>query len=182
MNPLKSRNFNPETLEGEHNLVELLCNFRAVRLRAGVLAGIFAGIMMLAFGMIYCAVKGIDITAPFKIAALPILGNAAMAYGSMTGIAVGLAAFFAYSIFFGAAYAHVTGGNHRGALLGMGLTWAAFSWVFVTCLFMPAFRSYYEAEIPRGVMFFAWITWGLALMSVMWFDKSPESNSPRRIR
>ena len=180
MNPLKSRNFNPETLEGEHNLVALLWNFRAVRLKAGMLAGIFAGTMMLVFGMIFCAAKGLDVTAPLKIAALPFLGNAAMEYGSGTGIVVGLIAFFIYTIFHGMTYSHVTGGNHRGALLGMGLTWGVFSWVFVTCLFMPAFRSYYEAEIPRGVMFFAWMVWGLSLQSVKWFDKSPQSNSPRR--
>lgn len=172
MNPLKSRQFNPDSIEGEHNLVELLCNFRASRLKAGVLAGIVAGIAMQIFGMIYCASQGIDITAPMKIAGLPILGNAAMAYGSTTGIVVGLLAFFAYSIFHGMSYAHVTGGNHKGALFGIGLTWAAWSWIFVTCLFMPAFRSYYEAEIPRGVMFFAWIVWGLSLQSVKWFDKS----------
>ena len=182
MNPLKSRNFNPDTLEGEHNLVALLCNFRAVRLRAGVLAGIFAGVMMQIFGMIYCAAKGIDVTAPLKIAALPFLGNSAMEYGSMTGILVGLAGFFAFSIFHGMTYAHVTGGNDRSALFGMGLTWAAFSWVFVTCLFMPAFRSYYEAEIPRGVMFFAWIVWGISLQSAKWFDSSVESNTPRKNR
>jgi hypothetical protein len=177
MNPLKSRNFNPDSLDGEHNLVELLCNFRAARIRAGILAGIVAGIAMIVYGMIYCAINGVDITAPMKIAGLPILGNSAMAYGSATGIAVGLAAFFAYSIFHGMTYAHVTGGNRRGALFGMGLTWAAYSWIFVTCLFMPAFRSYYEAEIPRGVMFFAWIVWGLALMSVRFFDRAAESEA-----
>lgn len=182
MNPLKSRSFNPDTLEGEHNLVELLCNFRAVRLKAGVVSGIIAGIAMQVFGMIYCLVKGIDVTAPMKIAALPVLGNSAMAYGSTSGIVVGLAVFFAYSIFHGMTHAHVTGGNHRGALFGMGLTWGAFSWIFVTCLFMPAFRDYYAAEIPRGVMFFAWLVWGVALMSVMFFDRSPESNQPRKIR
>jgi hypothetical protein len=181
MNPLKSRQFNPDTLEGEHNLVELLCNFRAERLKAGVLSGIVAGIAMQLFGMIYCAIQGMDLLAPTKIAALPVLGNSAMAFGNTTGTLVGLIVFFAYSIFHGMTHAHVTGGNHRGALFGMGLTWGAFSWIFVTCLFMPAFRSYYEAEIPRGVMFFAWIVWGISLMSVMFFDRSKESNSPRVI-
>ncbi|MBS1959423.1 MAG: hypothetical protein JST80_08130 [Bdellovibrionales bacterium] len=180
MNPLKSRNFNPGSLEGEYNLVETFCNFRAVRLKAGVLAGIFAGVMMIIFGMIYCATQGIDITAPMKIAGLPILGNEALQYGSAKAIIVGLAAFFAYSIFHGMTYAHVTGKNHKGALFGMGLTWAAWSWVFVTCLFMPAFQHYYEAEIPRGVMFFAWIVWGQSLRSVAWFDKSQESNTPQK--
>jgi hypothetical protein len=61
--------------------------------------------------------------------------------------------------------------NNKKALFGMGLTWGAYGWIFITCLFMPANRDYFAAEIPRGVMFFAWLVFGLSLMSVAWFDK-----------
>jgi len=90
MNHLKDRNFNPDSIPGEYNVVALWTRYRPERIRAGVFAGLFAGAMMLVFGMVYSAAKGMDITTPFRISALPILGNSAMAYGSGAGIVVGL--------------------------------------------------------------------------------------------
>lgn len=171
MNNLKNRNFNPDSIEGEFPVVDLWSKLRASRIIAGIFAGIFAGVMMQIFGMIYCAIKGMDILAPTKIAAIPFLGGAAMAYGSASGVIVGLIVFFLLSSVLGAVYAHFTGINNCKGLFGVGLTWAAFSWVFITCLFMPSFHDYAAADIPRGVMFFAWIVFGLSLMSVQWFDK-----------
>ncbi len=171
MNALKDRNFNPDSIVGEYNLVAMWTNIRAARLKAGVLAGIFAGIITLIFGAIFCSMKGLDPTIPMRIMGLPYLGNSAMAFGNGTGIAVGLLSFFSLAIFLGVAYAHFTGSNNKKGLFGMGLTWGAFGWIFITCLFMPANRSYFAAEIPRGVMFFAWQVYGLSLMSVAWFDK-----------
>ena len=131
---------------------------------------------MQVFGVIYSAATARDITTPFRIAALPVLGNAAMAIGSTSGIVVGLIVFFALAILLGVTYAHFTGTNHAGNRFGIGLTWGAYSWIFITCLFCPAFRSYLEADIPRGPMFFAWMVFGVSLMSVAWFDK----NAPQK--
>jgi len=171
MNSLKDRNFNPDSLPGEYNVVELWAKFRSERIKAGVMAGIFAGIMMQVFGMIYCAAQGMDLTTPMRISALPILGSAAMTYGAGAGIAVGLLMFFILAIVLGTTYAHFTGTNHKWNRFGVGLTWGAYSWIFITCLFSPAFHSYQEADIPRGPMFFAWMVFGVSLMSVAWFDK-----------
>jgi hypothetical protein len=171
MNNLKDRNFNPDSVPGEYNVVELWARFRGERIKAGALAGIFAGIMMQIFGMIYSAFQGMDITTPMRISALPILGNSAMAYSNGAGIVVGLLMFFLLSVVLGTTYAHFTGTNHKWNRFGVGLTWGAYSWIFITCLFSPAFRSYQEAQIPRGPMFFAWMVFGISLMSVAWFDK-----------
>lgn len=171
MSLLKNRNFNPDSIEGEYNLVEMWTDIRAARLKAGVMAGIFAGVVTLIFGAIFCSIKGLDPTIPMRIMGLPYMGNLVMAYGNAQGLLVGLLSFFSMAIFLGVAYAHFTGVNNKKALFGMGLTWGAFGWIFITCLFMPANRNYYAAEIPRGVMFFAWQVYGLSLMSVAWFDK-----------
>lgn len=171
MHPLKQRSFDPNSIEGEFNVVEMWSNPRKQRIIAGVLAGIVAGVCMLVFGFIYCAIKGIDITAPMKIGALPFLQVDALQIGSMKAIAVGLLAHFGLSSVLGALYAHFTGVNHRGALFGMGLTWGIFGWIFITNLFMPSFRAYHMAQIPSSVMIFAWIAFGLGLMSVSIFDK-----------
>jgi hypothetical protein len=171
MNHLKDRNFNPDSLEGEYNVAAMWATFRAARLRAGAMAGIVAGIMMQIYGMIYHTVTGEDLLKGLKIAALPIIGRDALAYGAGPGLFIGTIAFFVLAIILGMGYAHFTGVNNKKGLFGVGLTWAAFSWVFITCLFSPSFRAYYEADISRGAMFFGWIIFGLSLMSVAVFDK-----------
>jgi hypothetical protein len=171
MNHLKDRNFDPNSVEGEYNVVALWTKLRMARIYAGVGAGIFAGLMMQLFGVAYCAFKGWDLAMPFKIPALPILGRDALAYGSMQAIVVGCLVFYALTIVLGVAYAHFTGNNHRGVRFGIGLTWGLWGWVFISCLFSPSFQSYSEADIPKGVMFFAWLVFGISLMSVSWFDK-----------
>ena len=171
MNNSKDRNFNPDTVEGEFNVVALWTKFRGARIRAGALAGIFAGAMMQLFGVVFCAISGRDLLLPFKISALPYLGNSAIAYGSVPGLVVGLIAFYTLAIILGTTYAHFTGTNHKGVRFGIGVTWGIWGWIFITCLFSPSFRAYHEAEIPRGPMFFAWLVFGLGLTSVAWFDK-----------
>jgi hypothetical protein len=178
MNNLKSRDFNPDSVEGEYNLVAMWSKVRPRRLLAGVLAGIVAGLAMVLFGVIYCAMTGQDITAPMKIAALPFLGENALQIGSMKAIVVGLVAHLSVSSFLGAYYAHFTGVNNKKALFGMGLTWGIWGWIFITCLMMPSFRAYHAAQIPQGIMFFAWLVFGVSLMSVSFFD-SAETNSKK---
>jgi hypothetical protein len=171
MNPLKNRNFDPNTITGEYNLVDLWTTFRPARLIAGVKAGIFAGTAAQIFGSIFCVLNGLDFTIPMRIMGLPFLGNTSMAFGGAIGLVVGLISFYTLAILLGTVYAHFTGVNNKKGLFGMGLTWGAFGWIFITCLFMPSNRNYYAAEIPRGVMFFAWLVFGLSLMSVAMFDK-----------
>jgi hypothetical protein len=171
MNITQDRSFNPDSIEGEYNLVEMWCSPRRERLIAGVFAGIFAGTMMLLFGMIVCAFLGMDLTMPFKICALPVLGVPALAYGSMTGILVGLSVFYTLMIGLGVYYAHVTGINKKGMLFWIGVTWGLWGWVFITNLMMPSFREYLVANVHKGAMFAAWQVYGISLMSVAWFDK-----------
>ena len=171
MNHMKNRNFNPDSVEGEYNLAEMWNTFRGARLRAGAFAGIFAGIVMQIAGMIFHATQGDEIIKGWKIAGLPILGRDALTYGFGEGFVVGTLTFFVLAIILGMGYAHVTGVNNKKGLFGTSLTWTGFSWVFITNLFSPSFRAYYEANISRGGMFFAWLIFSLSLMSVAWFDK-----------
>jgi hypothetical protein len=172
MNNLKDKSFNPNSVEGEINVVAMWTNPRASRIFAGVLAGFFAGTMMQIFGVIVCAIKGWDLTMPMKIPALTIIGRDALAFNSVPGIVVGLAIFYVLMGFLGAVYGHMTGTNHRGTLFGVGITWGLFGWVFITNLFLPAFHPYREADLPRQIMFFAWLVYGVSLMSISFFDRN----------
>ena len=169
---LKSKNFNPDSVEGEIRVVQIWTNPRPSRIIAGALAGLFAGTVMQIFGVIYCAIRGFDLTMPMKIPGLVVIGREALGFHSFPGIVAGLAVFYALTAFLGAVYAHMTGVNHRFTLFGVGLTWGIFSWVFITNLFLPAFHAYREADLPRAIMFFAWLVFGVSLMSVSFFDKN----------
>lgn len=157
--------------EADTNIVEIWLRKDPKRWLAGILGGLFAGLVMLAVAMGLCAAKGLDPTLPVKLAALPILGGQAAEFGSMPGLITGFVVHELMCAFLGFYYAHVTGGNSRGLLFGMGITWGLFGWIFITCLFTPSFRSVLVQDFPRGIALFAWIAYGIALMSVGFFDK-----------
>jgi hypothetical protein len=61
-------------------------------------------------------------------------------------------------------------------LLGMGLTWGAFSWIFLNNLFSPSFLDIRAIKIPNSAAFFVWMVYGVALTSVAYFDKAVRAN------
>jgi hypothetical protein len=57
----------------------------------------------------------------------------------------------------------------------MGLTWGAFSWIFLNNLFSPSFLSIRALNLPNSAAFFTWMVYGVALTSVAFFDKALRS-------
>ncbi len=143
---------------------------------AGAFAGVFGGLMALAFGAVLAKMGGHEALFPVKIMALPFLGSTATEVGvtnvTIKAIVVGLVAFEALCAFLGAVFAHFTYTNAPGALLGMGFTWGAFSWIFINNLFSPSFLDVRAADISRGAAFGFWMVFGLSLMSVAFFDRT----------
>ncbi|NDD93156.1 hypothetical protein EBZ37_13890, partial [bacterium] len=72
-----------------------------------------------------------------------------------------------------------TGTNSFAPLLGMGLTWGAFSWIFINNLFAPSFLDIRALNISNGAAFFVWMVYGISLTSVAFFDRAvrPRSKS-----
>lgn len=156
----------------EFPLVEMWLKKNPVRWVAGVLAGFFAGAVMLGFAMVLSSLGGLDFWYPVRIFATVILGPDAMAYGAgPQTLAVGF--IFAEFLcgFLGFVYAHFTGNNHFPSLLGIGVTWALFSWIFINNLFSPSIRAIYVMEVHQGAALFVWLVFGLALTSVAFFDR-----------
>lgn len=168
---LKQRNFNPDSVPGEYNFLDTWMTFNGRRWLAGAMAGIFAGLTMVIFGAIICASKGVDVTFPAKVGALPWLGADCLEFGSMKAIVIGLLSHLSLSAFLGATYAHFTGVNHPKALFGMGITWGIFAWIFIHNLMARSIPAYRTADLPSGIMFFAWLVFGVSLMSVAVFDR-----------
>lgn len=156
----------------EMDLVAIWLRRDPVRWIAGILAGAFAGGLMLVFSMVLAAVLGAELWLPAKLPALPFLGADALEIGmNMKAILIGIVVHELLCSFWGLIFAHFTGTNHLPALLGVGFTWAAFSWIFMNNLFFPSFRDFYVAQIPQGAAFFACLVYGLGLVSVAFFDR-----------
>lgn len=161
-----------QNTEGEVNLVEIWLRKDPVRWVAGAVGGCFAGICALVFAMVLSTLNGMDLWYPAKVPAIPFMGAEAMnvdAGGSV--IVIGVVAFLALCVFLGAVFAHFTGTNCLGALLGVGLAWGAFSWVFIFNLFMPAFRDFFITAPSSGAAFFVCMVFGTALTSTAYFDR-----------
>jgi hypothetical protein len=161
------------TEEQDQDIVAIWLRRDPTRWIAGVIAGLFSGVMTLVFAMILSKIGGAEIWLPAKVMALPFLGNTATAYGFNIGpIVLGFVFIEALCAILGLAYAHFTGaGSSVQSLLGMGLTWGAFGWVFIMNLFLQSFRDVQYMEISPGVTFPIMMVFGLALASVSFFDR-----------
>jgi hypothetical protein len=108
----------------------------------------------------------------FKAPALLWMGGGAMNYGFHPAAVVGgLATHLAICGFFGMVYAHFTGTNNLKPLLGVGLAWGAFSWIFIGNLFTPSVRPVFVAAIPQGATFFVWMAYGVSLVTTSFYDR-----------
>lgn len=159
-------------VDTDTDIVALWVKRDPIRWTAGVLGGLFAGIVMLVVSGLLCAANGLDVLLPVKMAALPILGGAATEFAAgMPTLITGFAMHELMCAFLGFVYAQFTGGNSKRLLFGVGITWAAFGWVFITCLFTPSWRDVLVLEFPKGIAFAGWMSYGVSLMSVGFFDR-----------
>ncbi|MCC7442529.1 MAG: hypothetical protein IT285_12905 [Bdellovibrionales bacterium] len=152
-------------------LVERWTQKDAIRWAAGAAAGLLAGLAMLVFAMVVSAAMGGDAWAPAKIAAVPFLGGEAMAFGNSTGLLAGIVLHELLALVLGVLFAHFAFTNSPPALLGLGLAWGIFSWIFLTNLFFSAWREVLAQELHVGAGFFACLVFGISLSSVAFFDK-----------
>jgi len=158
--------------EDDFNLVEIWLRKDPARWIAGAFAGIFSMLVMFAVTAFAMKSGGHDIWILPKAFAVPFLSGTAMASGiHAKAIVVGFVVFGLISVLLGAVFAHMTGTNRIAPLLGMGLTWGAFSWIFINNLFSSSFREVFALEISKGCAFFAWMAFGLSMVSVSVFDR-----------
>lgn len=163
--------------DGEMDLVATWLKWDPTRLIAGALAGLFAGVMMLAFAMIIAVVMGHEAWFPIKVAALPFLGQSATEVGpEMRAILVGFVAQEFLCMILGMIYAQVTGTNSLPTLLVLGFVWGTFSWIFINNLFLQSFKAIYAAHLSAGAAFPVNIIFGLSLTSVAFFDRALRGN------
>jgi hypothetical protein len=160
-------------MENDMNLVERWLRFDAKRWIAGILAGVFAGAVALAIAGLIASATGFEFWFPAKVMATIVQGSHATEYGSGFGaILSGIILFEAICVFFGIIYAHFTATNSLPALLGIGLVWGAFSWIFIWNLFLQSFYTIFVMSLSAAAAFPVCIAYGLSLTSVAFFDRA----------
>ena len=161
--------------EKDLDIVAPWLRFDPTRILAGVLTGMFSGVVALVFGGILARMGGLEFIFPVKVMALPILGSSAtelgLSGGGVTAVVVGLVCFELLCAVLGGVFAHFVFSNAAGPLLGMGFTWGAFSWIFINNLFSPSFLAVRAADISRGAAFGFWMAFGLSLTTLAFFDR-----------
>ncbi len=158
--------------EQDLDLIALWIRFDPKRWVAGALAGLTAGVIMAVVAMALATAGGYEVWYPLKLAALPILGGSATELGSsVPGLFVGAIAHELLCMLLGIVFSHFAATNSLPALLGAGLVWGLFSWIFLSNLFFRSFADVTAAEIPRGAALLCNVVFGLALTSVAGFDR-----------
>jgi hypothetical protein len=166
-----STHLSQEQYDDDRDIVAMWLKWDPKRLLAGALSGLFAGVIAAAFAVGFAKILGADPMFPIKFAALPILGEQALRYDNSQALIVGFLTHEVLSMVLGIVYAHFTSINALPALLGAGLMWGSFSWIFISCLFVQAFRDIAALNLPKQVFFPINMVFGLALASTGFFDR-----------
>ncbi|HUP57694.1 MAG TPA: hypothetical protein VM598_09600 [Bdellovibrionota bacterium] len=139
---------------------------------AGILSGLFAGAVALAFAGIIAKVAGFDILFPARLMGGILLGPPSTDTATGMGSAlVGFVVLELICVIFGFAYAHFVPTNSFGPLLAMGAVWGIFSWIFLWNLFLQSFQAIRFAQLPTSLALPVCLAYGLSLASVAFFDR-----------
>ena len=166
-----------EQIDDDRDIVAMWLKWDPKRLLAGVMSGLFAGLIAAGFAVVFAKMLGADPLFPIKFAAIPMLGEQALRYDNTQAILVGLLTHELLCVVLGVVYAHFTGVNSLPALLGAGLIWGSFSWIFISCLFVSAFANIAALSLPKQVFFPFNMVFGLALASTGFFDRMLRNRS-----
>lgn len=168
-NPLARDFVDPQDI----NLVEHWVKKDRTRWMAGAMAGVFASLVALAFAGILAVIGGYEFLFPAKYIGQILVGSHSTELGFNVGhVLAGVILFAAWSALMGWAYGHFVFTNALPGLLGMGVTWGVFGWIFVWNLYLPSFSVISAAKMGSGPVFLIMIVWGLALTSVAAFDRA----------
>lgn len=159
--------------DNDLDIVALWLRWDTVRIISGVLAGIVAGLFAAGVGGLFSVVGGKSLFYPIQVLSTVLLGSPGTEIAAGAGALIaGLVVLMALSVFWGVIFAQFVPTNSLPSLLGMGLAWGAFTWIFIWNLFLPSFDAVLWLHISAGVAFPICLVYGIALTSVAFFDRA----------
>ncbi len=155
--------------------IDLVANwlvFDRVRAVAGVLTGLFAGVLALAVAGALAVMNGMEFLYPVKLMATPVLGFAATEYsaGFLT-LVTGFIVFQFMCTFWGFVYSHFVKTDALGPLLAMGAVWGFFSWVFEWNLFLHAEKAIVYSGVSPSAALLVCMVYGVSMSSLAFFNR-----------
>lgn len=117
------------------------------RLRDGAVAGIIGGIVSAAWGLAMSPLLGTDVLYETRLAAVPLLGRAALEPGNAAyALLVGGASHFGVSIAWGMVFALVSYPASPLAMVGFGALFGAAVWRMMYDLVLPILDAAWIVE------------------------------------
>jgi len=130
----------------------------------GAVAGLVGGIVIAIVMLVPVALRGADIWAALKAAAVPLLGARALASGfEAPAVALGVACHFAVAIAWGIAFALLAAGLSRVGTLMFGAFWGLVVWFGMHGIVLPVLHLAAFARGPIIPELVAHIAFGLAV-------------------
>jgi hypothetical protein len=157
--------------EIDYNIVALWTSIDVTRWIAGCIAGVVAACLATIVAGAFATSGGFEFLFPVKLLGTALLGRSATAYGSTSGLVAGAMVLGFISVFWGFVFGHFVRTNHFFSLLGMGVTWGLFSWVFTWNLFLHSVKAISASNISSGPAFAVCVVWGLGMISIAAVDK-----------
>jgi hypothetical protein len=162
---------NNSQAEIDYNIVALWTSIDVTRWIAGCIAGAFAACLATIVAGAFATSGGFEFLFPVKLLGTALLGREATAYGSTSGLVAGALVLGFITVFWGFVFGHFVRTNKFFNLLGMGVTWGLFSWVFVWNLFLHSVKSISASNMSSGPAMAICLTYGLGMMSIAIVDK-----------
>jgi hypothetical protein len=136
-----------------------------IALGGGVVAGVFAGIVLSLYGLLASIASGLDPWLTLKVTATPFLGERALVGGFDAGaIALGFLVFFAVSILWGVIFGLLVYGASPGKTIFFGALFGVLVWVVMSSALLRALGLEDLAQrMPLGPAVLEHVIFGLAL-------------------
>jgi hypothetical protein len=157
--------------EVDYNIVTLWTTIDVTRWIAGCIAGVIAACIAAVVAGAFASSGGFEFLFPVKLLGTALLGREATAYGSTSGLIAGVLVFGFITVFWGFVFGHFVRTNKFLSLLGMGVTWGLFSWVFVWNLFLHSVKAISASNMSSGPALAICLSYGLGMMSIAVVDK-----------
>jgi hypothetical protein len=157
--------------ETDYNIVTLWTTIDVTRWIAGCIAGVIAACIAAVVAGVFATSGGFEFLFPVKLMGTALLGRGATEYGSTSGLVAGVAVFGFITVFWGFVFGHFVRTNKFVYLLGMGVTWGLFSWVFVWNLFLHSVKAISASNMSSGPALAICLAYGLGMMSIGAVDK-----------
>jgi len=162
-----------QDLNEDMDIVGLWLRKDPIRWVSGALAGATSGLIAIVLAMLLTSMSRLEFWFPVKLIGAIALGPSATVVGSNFGaIITGFILFEIMTMVLGAAYAHFARTSFLPALLGMGLVWGAFTWIFIWNLFFQSFKAIFAAQVSSGAAFVVCMVFGMGLTAVAFFDRA----------